>query len=573
MAMALKRRAAFGFIAGFFIPLALGAFWGQLSPALQVLPALLFLLVASVIARFSGFGPALLYNAVSATVLTLHVFRYVALDKSSLLLRVGLYLIVSITIASISRRRSEEAREAEERYRSLVELSPDGVVVVDENLTILFANTSLVRLLGGTDPVQIIGKELFDFAPDDSHTLEERKRQLSSGHHVPLLRTKWRQLDGTTIDVETAGVPLHKEGKLFFQGFVRDISGRKKVEANLEESRRRLQALFDTALDAILFFDSNGCCIDANPAATRLFGYTHDEIGAMNIDDLVAPDHGGRKLGAFREGLADGGSSGALSILRKDDTTREIEFRVVANVVPGLHVLLIHDMTERKEAERAIQQLSGRLLRAQDEERRRIARQLHDTTAQNLATIRFNLVTVNRSAAADEPRVAEAVKESIALIEESISEIRTLSYLLHPPLIDEAGLVAALRWFARGFEMRSGIQVSLDLSDDLDGLPPETETSLFRIIQEALTNVQRHADSRVACIRLRTNHERIHLEISDEGVGLPEHLQGNPEAAFASGVGLAGIRQRARDLGGDMQLESSEAGTKVAIELPIGTLQ
>lgn len=569
--MAVKRRAAFGYIAGFFTPLILGALWSGLSPTLQVMPALLFLLVASLIARFAGFGPALMYIPVSAVVLALNVFRYVAAETSTLLLRVGLYLAVSITIASISRRRTAEAREAEERYRSLIELSPDGVVVVDENLTILFANTALVRLLGGTGPAQIIGKEMREFAPQHFHTFEERDEQLSAGHQVPLLQTTWRKLDGTTIDVETASVPLQRDGGVYFQGFVRDISGRKRAEANLKESRRRLQALFDTALDAILFFDSNGRCIDANPAATRLFGYTHDEIEDKSLDDLAAPQHEGKTRG-FQDELAAGGSNGELLIVRKDGTTREIAFRIVANVVPDLHVLLIHDITDRNEAERAIQQLSGRLLRAQDEERRRIARQLHDTTAQNLATIRFNLVTVSRANVAAEPRVAEAVQESIGLIEESISEIRTLSYLLHPPLIDEAGLVAALRWFARGFEMRSGIQVNLDLSNDLDCLPPEMETALFRIIQEALTNVQRHADSRVARIRLQTNHQRIHLEIADEGAGLPEHLQGSEEAAFASGVGLAGMRQRARDLGGEMQLQSSNSGTRLTIEFPIGLL-
>src|SRR6267378_4335256 len=138
----------------------------------------------------------------------------------------------------------------------------------------------------------------------------------------------------------------------------------------------------------------------------------------------------------------------------------------------------MHDITARKEAEKSLRQLSVRLLRLQDDERRRIARELHDTTAQNLVALRLNLSRISKSAI-ENPAIQESVDESIALAEQSISEIRTLSYLLHPPLIDEAGLLPSLRWFARGFQERSGIAVTLESPAELERLPPEVETALF----------------------------------------------------------------------------------------------
>jgi signal transduction histidine kinase len=179
----------------------------------------------------------------------------------------------------------------------------------------------------------------------------------------------------------------------------------------------------------------------------------------------------------------------------------------------------------------------------------------------------MNLSRISRAAASD-PAGKAVLDESIALTDESIAEVRTLSYLLHPPLIDEAGLAATLQWFVRGFETRSGIKVSLEVADDFQRLPPDMETTLFRIVQEALTNIQRHSGSPAARIRLQTEDRRILLNVVDEGVGIPAHLRANEEALVASGIGIAGIRQRARELGGHVRIESNDSGTKVTVVLP-----
>ena len=195
-------------------------------------------------------------------------------------------------------------------------------------------------------------------------------------------------------------------------------------------------------------------------------------------------------------------------------------------------VVVNEDISARKTAERELNDsynqmrtLTGRLMRAQDDERRRIAQMLHETTAQNLAALKMLLARLNRTSdRLSDERTAAPLTESISLAEQSMTEIRTLSYLLHPPFLDEAGLLSALRWYAAGFAERSGITVDLDLPESFERLPRDTETALFRIVQESLINIHRHAGSETARIRLQRDAETLVLEIDDRGRGIPNGL-------------------------------------------------
>jgi signal transduction histidine kinase len=214
--------------------------------------------------------------------------------------------------------------------------------------------------------------------------------------------------------------------------------------------------------------------------------------------------------------------------------------------------------------------LTGRLMRSQDDERRRIARMLHETTAQDLAALKMHLARLSRTSAGlpDADRVA--LTESIDLAERSMTGIRTLSYLMHPPLLDEAGLLSALRWYAAGFEKRSGIKVDIDLPPSFERLPQDVETMLFRIVQEALINIHRHAESRTAVIRLRADGHGLTLEVEDRGRGMPAELIAQlPTGGGALGVGVAGMYQRLRQFGGTLAIESSDRGTTVRARIPL----
>jgi signal transduction histidine kinase len=215
-------------------------------------------------------------------------------------------------------------------------------------------------------------------------------------------------------------------------------------------------------------------------------------------------------------------------------------------------------------------QLSSRLLTLQDEERRRLALDLHDSTAQCLAALTMNLDVVEGTRGALDGRARRALAESRSLAERCSREVRTFAYLLHPPLLDERGLPAAVRWFVEGFTKRSGIQVTLNLHD-VGRLPGPIETALFRVVQESLTNVHRHASTTTASMTLTTTADEVALDIDDQGRGLRDqvrHRNGTrlPETL---GVGIQGMRERIRQLGGTFDVAFTDTGTTVRVRVPL----
>jgi PAS domain S-box-containing protein len=226
------------------------------------------------------------------------------------------------------------------------------------------------------------------------------------------------------------------------------------------------------------------------------------------------------------------------------------------------------DRSERKRVESALHQLSGRLLELQDDERRRISRELHDTTAQNLAVLSMSLCAVKDATKILGFKTRSAVAECLSIAEQCSQEIRTLSYLLHPPLLDELGLDSALRSYTAGFTRRTGIRVELKMAD-IGRLPIDVETTLFRIVQEALTNVHRHSGSQKAEIRVIRDPKEVKLVVSDEGRGVPPRVLELLSDGANLGVGIAGMRERASQLGGQLKIASGERGTTITATLPL----
>ncbi|HEX4997663.1 MAG TPA: sensor histidine kinase [Terriglobia bacterium] len=231
-----------------------------------------------------------------------------------------------------------------------------------------------------------------------------------------------------------------------------------------------------------------------------------------------------------------------------------------------------HEELEARVAERtsALHRLSAQILRLQDEERRRTSRLLHETVAQSLAALKMELSVIKRSRSRDSDEAREALDEALSLANTCIREVRTVSYLLHPPLLDEVGLSCALQWYAAGFERRSGITTRLELPPELDRLPRDIETTVFRIVQECLTNIHRHSGSDSASIRIETSAEHLSVEIRDQGRGIPAAA---PSGAGSPGVGIMEMRERAKELGGSLSIHSSESGTGVTAILPLAGVQ
>jgi signal transduction histidine kinase len=221
-----------------------------------------------------------------------------------------------------------------------------------------------------------------------------------------------------------------------------------------------------------------------------------------------------------------------------------------------------------QESNKGLRDLSARLLRVQDDERRRIARDLHDSTGQALTALKLELAGIERELAGRNPQLAMRLSSSIEDARLISDELRTISYLLHPPLLDELGLGSALRWYVDGFEKRSGIQIHLELSSE-GRQSPELETMLFRVVQECLINIHRHSGSTKASIRLSETVDHIVLEVEDEGRGLSAEELSRIASGAALGVGLRGMRERIKDFRGELEILSpSGLGTKVRAIIP-----
>jgi len=233
---------------------------------------------------------------------------------------------------------------------------------------------------------------------------------------------------------------------------------------------------------------------------------------------------------------------------------------IVTQLVLGLAVLTsLVDRLQKEES--AVRTLTGRLLSLKDEEGRRLARELHDSTAQLLAALSINLSVVNEAAGPLEPRARQAIAESIKLADQCLGEIRIVAYLLHPPELDELGLNSALARYVEGFAQRSGIQAEMMVPSDLGRLPQEVETALFRIVQECLTNIHRHSGSHTASVRIVRTPSNLMLEVKDAGKGIPGRA--------SPGVGIASMKERVQQLSGRLEVSSDRDGTTINVIIPL----
>ena len=353
------------------------------------------------------------------------------------------------------------------------------------------------------------------------------------------------------------------------------------AEGATPSAPRLLQSTMDALSAHIAILDERGIVIAVNEpwrrfAARGRLPDAHFGVGAdyAAVCDRVrgpASPEAGRVAAAIRE------------MLRGDRTDFRLEYRCDGDGErrwfqlrmsrfsddDGIRLVLAHEnVTDLKQAEAVLRDLTGRLLRLQDEERRRIARELHDGAGQNLVALSMNLARLERMGHGDE-RLRAIVADSLGLVEQSLQEMRTLSYVLHPPTLDGVGLASAARWYVEGFARRSGIEVHLDLSPGTERLPQEVESALFRVIQESLINIHRHSGSGTAGIRLRREAGVVRLDVTDEGAGIAHVVQEHGDGHESSGGGIAGMRERLRQLGGHLQIQSTTRGTTVIAVAPL----
>jgi signal transduction histidine kinase len=325
-------------------------------------------------------------------------------------------------------------------------------------------------------------------------------------------------------------------------------------------------------------FSPCGLCLDRNAPQlfaypARRFQYLREVVDVPIVEALVIPIQLGDRVPA------------TVWILSHEEGVEfdEEDVRIMTDLADftgcalGLTESLEAEQKARRRSEAVVEtrtsqlrQLSAKLLILQDQERRRIARELHDSAGQYLSSIQMNLSAALRENSTIDARLASRISDSLEIAERCTSEIRTISYLLHPPLLDEMGLASALSWYVDGLAERSGIRMELDIPEDLGRLPSDTETALFRVVQQGLANIHRHSGSLVARICVRIEAENVTVKICDEGRGIqPEVLSGFLAGTQLVGVGMAGMRERITSIGGQFEIRSGDNGTTIEATLPL----
>jgi len=478
------------------------------------------------------------------------------------------------------RKKAEEAlRESEERFRNLMEFIP-GISIQGYHTdgTVFYWNRAS-ELVYGYKAEEAIGKNLGDLIipkklkPLFRNSLKLANKLKQSGEFMPPGELDLLRKDGKSVSVYSIHTAVHRPGKepLLFCIDV-DLSERKEAEEALRESEERYRSLFEIAPVGIFLLDMRGNIVAANEKGSSIYGYSIEKILKRRVSDIVPKDISGNfpslVKNVKKEGLLFFESRGK----KKNGRAFPVELSVSLFRWKGQEYLqvLVNDITEQKQAEEAehLKKLSDALMRFQEEERKRIARELHDHVGQDLATIKIGLAMIKRSYPDLEKDIVEEIDESILTAEKIINDVRRISSELRPESLDRIGLVPSLEHATAYLSERSGVEIELKCVGMNKRLEPDHEITIYRIIQEALTNVIKHARAGKAKVKLERKGDAIRLKIKDDGRGFsPEREKKR------GGLGLLGIRERAVSAGGNFQIKSSPGkGTTLSISLPLRTL-
>ena len=332
----------------------------------------------------------------------------------------------------------------------------------------------------------------------------------------------------------------------------------------LEGSDLPYSTLVERMQQGAAMLDERGCVVYCNHSLALLLGVTRESMIGRYLRDFVRPED----LASYEKLLheAQSGSSEGEMLLRLPDSRlvfANFSFCLLSRDKSATGVLISDLTVQKQQAE-----FASRLQQIQDDERKRIARELHDSVGQLLAAIGMNINVVQSQSSKLDSDGARAVSDNAMLVRQVSNEIRTLSHLLHPPLLDVAGVASALRWYVDGFAERSKIKVDLEIPADLGRMPPNVEITIFRIVQECLTNIHRHSGSATAAITLQLEDDVLLLQVRDSGKGISSEKQ-QELTLGRGGVGVEGMRERLRQLGGSLEIKSTGTGTVVTATLPL----
>jgi PAS domain S-box-containing protein len=456
---------------------------------------------------------------------------------------------------------------------AIVDCSDDAIISKNLDGTVTSWNKSAERIFGYA-PEEAIGQHIHLIIPPERHpeeaTILDRLRR---GDRVDHFHTVRRRKDGSLIDVSLTISPVRdSSGRVVGASKVaRDITEQKRAELALRESEQRFRVVTDASPILVWMASPDKLCYYFNKGWLDFVGRTIEQESGNGWAQNVHPDDFDRCLQIYVSNF-DARRSFEMEYRMRHHTGqyRWILDRGVPRHTPDGTFegyigacLDIHNQKEAAEKVRIADDMT-RLMKAQDDERRHIARELHDSAGQTLAVLGMNLSRLVRRTEGLAPDLAKDGKEIETIVQQLQREIRTASYLLHPPLLDENGLASALSCYVEGLTDRSNIAIALEIADNVGRLPNDMELALFRFVQECLTNIHRHSESKTALIRITRQEEGIRAEVQDQGRGIPPDRLAEIQSR-GSGVGLRGIRERIRPFDGKMKIESSASGTSVIV--------
>jgi len=473
------------------------------------------------------------------------------------------------------------------QYRAVVEDQTEMICRFDAGGKLTFANQVFVRRFEQADQPPT-GRALSDILPKNAgedvlirfQQLSPEKPLATYTHEVSFSEGEklWCR---STLRKNFSADGICQGG----QWVAADITAQIEAQKQMLESERRFRRLFETASDGILLVERETLIIsDINPGLCRMLMLAGSEVLGSAFDQLPVfspcldivnyyrrPEFSADHRATFRN---------ECRLERADGSALFIELRCSGYEVAGGQYIQLNfrNISERVYGERELRKLSAKLLRLQDEERRRIARELHDSTAQNLSALEMNMSLLEPLLEKSHPKAAQIVAETRQIAGECSRELRNISYLLHPPLIDEVGLAFAIKWFADGFAKRTGIAATVDIEEDFPRLDRDVEMPLFRVVQEAMTNIYRHSGADHAWVTLHREGQFLNLEIRDNGRGFEGEILVDEDGAeimpeIQPGVGLAGMRERLANLGGKLDIENSPLGVTICVRLTLTEIQ
>ena len=498
-------------------------------------------------------------------------------------------------------------------YSQLVDLSPDGIFVIRNN-AIVFVNPAVLRLFGAITQDEVVGQSpLRFFRPERHPQIRERIRQLLMGKTVPAVEETLVRLDGTVRDVEILGTLFEDPPDRAIQVIVRDITERKRTESALRESEERLTLAFAGAQEGVWDWNLETGAVVYSPHWRKMLGYDENEIEphVSAWERLLHPDdraavrevvegvlRGERDYTIeFRLRHKDGHYVHVLSrgfpVRRQTDGVvgrivgthfdlserkraeealkrahEDLERRVKERTAElGLaNASLREEMIERERAERARTELLSRLVFAQEDERRRIAREMHDQFGEQLTALGLGIRQLKDSVG-DDPRLGLQVTALEKVAQQLDQDVDHLVWELRPTALDDLGLRAALANYVQDWSLRAGVRADLHTTGlSVDRLTSEVETTLYRIAQEALNNIAKHARAENVDVILERRPEYVSLIIEDDGVGFEQGNAGPPHQGF----GLLGMQERAALVGATVQIESASGeGTTIIVRMPV----